>query len=66
MHYDPVKEILGRQFNRHPLLRKFFYVLLNILACKKSPEESGVSPVVICLGTRCGDGIRAVLMVDGT
>ena len=31
MHYDPVKEILGRQFNRHPLLRKFFYVLLNIL-----------------------------------
>jgi len=31
MQYDPVKEILGRQFNRHPLLRKFFYVLLNIL-----------------------------------
>jgi 2-polyprenyl-3-methyl-5-hydroxy-6-metoxy-1,4-benzoquinol methylase len=31
MHYDPVKEILGRQFNRHPLLRLLFYKLLNIL-----------------------------------
>lgn len=31
MHYDPIKELLGRQFNRHPLLRKLFYVLLNIL-----------------------------------
>ncbi|MCU0378063.1 MAG: class I SAM-dependent methyltransferase [Bacteroidales bacterium] len=31
MQYDPIKEILGRQFNRHPLLRKLFYILLNIL-----------------------------------
>lgn len=31
MHYDPVKELLGRLFNRHPLLRKLFYILLNIL-----------------------------------
>lgn len=31
MHYDPIKELLGRQFNRHPLLRKLFYRLLNIL-----------------------------------
>jgi len=31
MHYDPIKELLGRQFNRHPLLRKLFYHLLNIL-----------------------------------
>jgi 2-polyprenyl-3-methyl-5-hydroxy-6-metoxy-1,4-benzoquinol methylase len=31
MHYDPIKELLGRQFNRHPLLRKLFYSLLNIL-----------------------------------
>ena len=31
MQYDPIKEILGRQFNRHPLLRKLFYKLLNIL-----------------------------------
>ena len=31
MHYDPVKEILGRQFNRHPLLRSLFYILLDIL-----------------------------------
>ena len=31
MHYDPIKEVLGRQFNRHPLLRRLFYALLNIL-----------------------------------
>lgn len=31
MQYDPIKELLGRQFNRHPLLRKLFYNLLNIL-----------------------------------
>ena len=31
MDYDPIKEFLGRHFNRHPLLRKLFYLLLNIL-----------------------------------
>ncbi len=31
MHYDPIKELLGRVFNSHPLLRKLFYRLLNIL-----------------------------------
>jgi SAM-dependent methyltransferase len=31
MHYDPIKELLGRQFNRRPCLRKFFYRLLDIL-----------------------------------
>ena len=31
MDYDPIKDLLGRQFNRHPLLRKLFYLLLNIL-----------------------------------
>jgi SAM-dependent methyltransferase len=31
MHYDPVKEILGRVFNRHPLLRRLFYFLLDVL-----------------------------------
>jgi 2-polyprenyl-3-methyl-5-hydroxy-6-metoxy-1,4-benzoquinol methylase len=31
MHYDPIKELLGRQFNRHPLLRRLFYHLLDIL-----------------------------------
>ena len=31
MHYDPIKELLGRLFNRHPLLRKLFFILLNIL-----------------------------------
>ncbi len=31
MHYDPIKELLGRLFNRHTLLRKLFYRLLDIL-----------------------------------
>ena len=31
MDYDPIKEPLGRHFNRHPLLRKTFYLLLDIL-----------------------------------
>lgn len=31
MQYDPIKELLGKHFNRHPFLRKLFYVLLNIL-----------------------------------
>ena len=31
MHYDPIKELLGRLFNRHPLLRRLFYRLLDIL-----------------------------------
>jgi len=31
MHYDPIKDLLGQVFNRHPLLRKLFYRLLNIL-----------------------------------
>jgi len=31
MDYDPIKEPLGRHFNRHPLLRRLFYLLLDIL-----------------------------------
>lgn len=31
MQYDPIKESLGRVFNKHPLLRKLFYRLLDIL-----------------------------------
>jgi 2-polyprenyl-3-methyl-5-hydroxy-6-metoxy-1,4-benzoquinol methylase len=31
MHYDPIKEQLGKIFNRNPLLRKLFYLLLDIL-----------------------------------
>ena len=31
MDYDPIKEPLGRHFNRHPLMRKIFYLLLDIL-----------------------------------
>jgi SAM-dependent methyltransferase len=31
MHYDPIKQFLGRLFNRHPLSRKLFYRLLDIL-----------------------------------
>ncbi len=31
MHYDPIKQLLGRLFNLNPFLRKLFYRLLNIL-----------------------------------
>lgn len=31
MDYDPIKELLGRHFNRSSMLRKLFYLLLNIL-----------------------------------
>jgi 2-polyprenyl-3-methyl-5-hydroxy-6-metoxy-1,4-benzoquinol methylase len=31
MHYDPIKEQLGKIFNRRPSLRKLFYLLLDIL-----------------------------------
>ncbi len=31
MKYDPIKKSLGKVFNRHPLLRKLFYALLNLL-----------------------------------
>jgi 2-polyprenyl-3-methyl-5-hydroxy-6-metoxy-1,4-benzoquinol methylase len=31
MHYDPIKELLGKVFNRRPFLRRLFYRLLNIL-----------------------------------
>jgi SAM-dependent methyltransferase len=31
MEYDPIKHSLGRVFNRHPLLRKVFYHLLDLL-----------------------------------
>ncbi len=31
MHYDPIKQFLGRFFNSHPLLRIIFYKLLDLL-----------------------------------
>ena len=31
MHYDPIKQFLGKIFNRHPFGRKLFYRLLDIL-----------------------------------
>jgi len=31
MHYDPIKQSLGKVFNQHPLLRILFYKLLDIL-----------------------------------
>lgn len=31
MHYDPIKEQLGRLFNKSPYLRKCFYSMLNVL-----------------------------------
>lgn len=51
MHYDPIKEQLGKVFNKKPSLRKLFYLLLDILllrswhvhktvsACFSSPAE---------------------------
>lgn len=30
MHYDPIKDRLGRFFSRHPLLQRLFYALLNL------------------------------------
>jgi len=31
MHYDPIKERLGKVFNKKPALRRIFYILLDIL-----------------------------------
>ena len=31
MHYDPIKELLGRLFNKSPFLRKCFYRMLDVL-----------------------------------
>lgn len=31
MHYDPIKERLGKVFNKKPALRRLFYLLLDIL-----------------------------------
>jgi len=31
MHYDPIKELLGRIFNKNTVLRRLFYSLLNVL-----------------------------------
>ena len=48
MHYDPIKEVLGRLFNHHPLLRRVFYSLLDILLLRswhvrKALKESKAS-----------------------
>ena len=31
MQYDPIKRSLGKVFNQHPVLRKLFYQLLDLL-----------------------------------
>ncbi len=31
MHYDPIKQFLGRLFNRYASTRKLFYLLLDVL-----------------------------------
>jgi 2-polyprenyl-3-methyl-5-hydroxy-6-metoxy-1,4-benzoquinol methylase len=63
MDYDPIKELLGRQFNRHPLLRKLFYLLLNLLllrswhvrkALKKVSLQLPSSPSVLDAGMGFG------------
>ncbi|HUW92674.1 MAG TPA: class I SAM-dependent methyltransferase [Bacteroidales bacterium] len=48
MHYDPIKELLGRLFNLHPLLRRVFYSKLNILLLRswhvrKALKETGAT-----------------------
>jgi SAM-dependent methyltransferase len=63
MHYDPIKEILGRMFNHHPMLRKLFYTLLNILllrswhvrrALKRTKHRLPVSASVLDAGMGFG------------
>src|SRR5665648_599158 len=63
MHYDPIKELLGRLFNRHPLLRRVFYALLDILllrswhvrkALKKTGASMPVSATVLDAGMGFG------------
>jgi len=63
MDYDPIKEPLGRHFNRHPLLRKLFYLLLDILllrswhvrkALKKLSQKLPSSSAVLDAGMGFG------------
>jgi 2-polyprenyl-3-methyl-5-hydroxy-6-metoxy-1,4-benzoquinol methylase len=43
MHYDPIKEQLGKVFNRRPSLRKLFYLLLDILLLRSWHVHKTVS-----------------------
>jgi len=63
MHYDPIKELLGRLFNRNPLLRRIFYFLLDILLLRswhvrKALKETGamMSPSATVLDAGMGFG----------
>jgi len=63
MHYDPIKELLGRLFNRNPLLRRIFYFLLDILLLRswhvrKALKETGalMSPSAAVLDAGMGFG----------
>ncbi len=51
MDYDPIKELLGRQFNRHPLLRRFFYLLLNILLLRSWHVRKALKKLSLKLGS---------------
>ena len=63
MHYDPIKELLGKVFNRHPLIRRLFYSLLNVLllrswhvrkALKKAARNISPSASVLDAGMGFG------------
>jgi len=43
MHYDPIKEQLGKVFNKKPSLRKLFYLLLDILLLRSWHVHKTVS-----------------------
>ncbi len=49
MDYDPVKEPLGRLFNRHKLLRRLFYLLLNVLLLRSWHVRKALKRLAPCL-----------------
>ncbi|MGB8357725.1 MAG: class I SAM-dependent methyltransferase, partial [Bacteroidales bacterium] len=54
MDYDPIKEALGRHFNRHPLLRKIFYLLLNILLLRSWHVRKALRKLSVTLPSSSG------------
>jgi 2-polyprenyl-3-methyl-5-hydroxy-6-metoxy-1,4-benzoquinol methylase len=51
MDYDPIKDPLGRHFNRHPLLRKIFYLLLDILLLRSWHVRKALNKLSLKLPT---------------
>jgi 2-polyprenyl-3-methyl-5-hydroxy-6-metoxy-1,4-benzoquinol methylase len=63
MHYDPIKQTLGKIFNKNPLLRVLFYYLLDLLllrtwhvkkAIRKWAGEKGDNVVILDAGSGFG------------